>query len=299
MQFGAMLHPFSSFADLAGLVEFAQRAEDNGFGWLSIPDHTLFPVSEEPLMGEIWYDAMVLGTHLADRTSRIRMAFQILVLPQWHPIRLAKQLATLDVVCGGRIDVGVGVGWLEPEFAMLGEDFAGRGRRMDEYLDVMKSIWTTHPSEFHGTWFDFADASGKPKPVQQPHPPLLIGGTWRRSARRAARAGDGWMPLDIPDGELGQAMSLLRAEATAAGRSLDGFSVYGRLPLFVHNEAFREHAEVAGAAGIGLLDGDYGKAIDYVHQAAEQGYTHLFVELPAATQIDELKPFRRHVIDKL
>jgi probable F420-dependent oxidoreductase len=294
-----MLHPFSSFADLPALVDFAQQAEDAGFGWLSIPDHTLFPVAEEPLMGEIWYDAVVLGTHLADRTSTIRLAFQILVLPQWHPIRLAKQLATLDVISAGRIDVGVGVGWLESEFAMLGEDFAARGRRMDEYIGVLKSIWTTDPSEFHGTWFDFTDASGKPKPVQRPHPPLLIGGTWQRSARRAATLGDGWMPLDIPPDEFADAMTLLRAEAGAIGRALDGFHIYGRLPLFVHNEAFREHAEVAGAAGIGLLDGDYAKAIDYVQTAAEQGYTHLFVELPAATQVEELEPFRRNVIDKL
>jgi probable F420-dependent oxidoreductase len=294
-----MLHPFSSFDDLRGLVDFAQRAEGAGFTWLSIPDHTLFPVSEEPLMGSIWYDAVVLGTHLADRTSTIRTAFQIIVLPQWHPIRLAKQLATLDVVSGGRIDVGVGAGWLESEFAMLAEDFTRRGARMDEYLNVVKAIWTTHPSSFHGEWFSFDDASGLPKPVQQPHPPLLIGGTWRRSARRAATVGDGWMPLDIPEGELSEAMALLRAEAELAGRSLDGFQVYGRLPLFVHNEAFREHAEVAGAAGIGLLDGDYGKAIEYVQWAEVQGYTHLFVELPAGTQAEELEPFRRNVIDRL
>jgi hypothetical protein len=95
-------------------------------------------------------------------------------------------------------------------------------------------------------------------------------------------------------------MDLLRAEMTRVGRTLDSsFHIYGRLPLFEHNAASREHAETAGSAGIGLLAGDYGKAIEYIAHAGEQGYTHLFVELPAATQIDELEPFRRNVIDKL
>lgn len=297
MHFGAMLHPFSSFDDLPALVAFAQRAEQAGFSYLSIPDHTLFPMSEEPLMGRMWYDALVLGTHLADRTSTIRLTFQILVLPQRHPVHLAKQIATLDIVSGGRVDVGLGVGWLEGEFDMLGADFASRGRRMDEYIAVMKAIWTTHPSEFQGEWFSFSDASGLPKPAQSPHPPILIGGTWRPSARRAATVGDGWMPLDIPEAELDAAMALLRSEMDLAGRTLDGFQVYGRLPLFVHSTASREHAEIAGAADIGLLGGDYGKAADHVRRAEEQGYTHMFVELPAEDQAEKLEPFRRHVID--
>jgi probable F420-dependent oxidoreductase len=299
MHFGAMLHPFSSFEDLPALVAFAQRAEHEGFSYLSIPDHTLFPMAEEPLMGKTYYDAVVLATHLADRTTTIRLAFQILVLPQWHPIHLAKQLATLDLISGGRVDVGLGVGWLKGEFDMLGAEFKTRGRRMDEYIEIMKAIWTTHPTEFHGEWFDFADASGLPKPVQSPHPPILIGGTWGPSARRAARLGDGWMVLDIPEDEFDEAMTLLRTERELAGRSMDGFQIYGRVPLFAHNAASREHAEIAGAAGIGLLDGDYGKAVEYVQRAEAQGYTHMFVELPAATQIDELEPFRRNVIDKL
>jgi alkanesulfonate monooxygenase SsuD/methylene tetrahydromethanopterin reductase-like flavin-dependent oxidoreductase (luciferase family) len=170
---------------------------------------------------------------------------------------------------------------------------------MYEYIAVMKAIWTTHPAEFHGEWFSFNEASGLPKPVQSPHPPILIGGTWAPSARRAARLGDGWMPLDIPDAEFEAAMALLRSELDLAGRDPVGFPIYGRLPLFVHSAASREHAEIAGASGIGLLDGDYGKALDQVGRAAAQGYTHLFVELPVDGQAGELEPFRRHVIDRL
>jgi hypothetical protein len=94
-------------------------------------------------------------------------------------------------------------------------------------------------------------------------------------------------------------MALLSSELARAGRTLDGFQLYGRLPLFVHTPAAREHAEIAGAAGIGRLDGDYGKAAEQVGRAEAQGYTHLFVELPAEGQAEELEPFRRRVIDVL
>jgi probable F420-dependent oxidoreductase len=294
MKYCTTLYPYASFTGgIPDMVAFTERADALGFHSVLIPDHSIFPVEQERLMGQPWHDALIMAGHLAAKTSRIRLAFGVLVLPQRNPVQLARQLATLDEISAGRIDAGFGVGWLKEEFDALGEDFHTRGARMDEYLRLMKTLWTTHPSSFQGRWFSFTDASFQPKPIQQPHPPIIIGGTWRHSAKRAAEFGDGWWPLDIPDAELDDAMALLDRELARVGRTKANFAIFGHLPLFPHTPEAREHAEEAGAAVMGDLNGDPGRTREYIARAEQRGYTHLWVELPADRQTAELERFAR------
>jgi probable F420-dependent oxidoreductase len=296
VRFGAQLYPYASFGDLAEIVEFAKAAEAAGFDYVCIPDHTIFPVEQEPLMGQDWYDPLIIATHLANNTSTIRLNFSVLVLPQRHPVHTAKQIATVDVISGGRVDVGIAVGWLKDEFEHLGENFHDRGRRTDEYIRVMQTLWTTHPCAFDGEWVSFANASFHPKPVQKPHPPIQIGGSWRASAARAAEFGSSWAPLDVPAEEWDDAVALLRAELEQRGRDAEGFPIYTRLPLFSHSDASREHAEEAGSLGIQVLDGDPEKAIEFIRAAEASGVTHQWVELPVGRQLEELDAFSKNVI---
>lgn len=149
-------------------------------------------------------DGVVLAAMIAQHSSRMRVGTYIVILGQRNPLVFARQVATLDHVTDGRVNLGVGVGWSREEYESIGIPFDRRGARVDEYIDAMKALWTEDPSEFHGEFADFGPLRAFPKPVQQPHPPVLIGGQSRRGIRRAADKGDGLIlyNLEIRDIEV-------------------------------------------------------------------------------------------------
>jgi probable F420-dependent oxidoreductase len=162
----------------------------------------------------------VLG-FLAATTTRLVLSTGVLVLPAHHPVIMAKRLATLDALSRGRLRLCVGVGWMREELEACGVDFASRGRRTDECIDVMRALWAdTEPegATFEGEFFRFAHAHTHPKPHQAGGIPIHIGGHSTASIRRAARRGDGWHPLGIRGEELRTALGQLHDEAAAAGR---------------------------------------------------------------------------------
>ena len=301
MKFGIQLHPWHSFPDQLAIREFVVRAEAAGYDYVNIPVHTVLPLDQEPLMGRAWWDPMVMTAHLAAHTERIRFAFYVLPLPQYEPVNLAKQIATLDVLSGGRIDVGVGVGWLAGEFAMMGADFHTRGARADEYVRVLKALWTSDPVDFEGAFVKLHRASFHPKPVQQPHPPIFIGGSWRVSAARAARIGDGWLPMGTSDEEFAAAVELLHSELAKAGRPAKGFPLGNRIPMFEPSPEATAHAIEAGASVQKYLNGDYDAAIERVHRFAEHGVTHMWLEhsLDYRSKLAEMEEFAERVIRPL
>ena len=183
-------------------------AEDLGFDSVWIPDHIIVPKAVEERYGPVYYDAMSVLAYLAGITSRVRLGTTVLVLPYRHPIVLAKQIASIDQLSEGRLIFGVGVGWAEVEFAVLNLPFAERGRRTDEALRLMRTLWTQDNPTFAGPYHTFSDILCQPQPVQQPLP-IWIGGNSRAALRRTAAFADGWHPIDLAPEALRQEWATL------------------------------------------------------------------------------------------
>lgn len=160
-------------------------------------------------------------TYLAAVTDRIRLGTGICLVPQRNPVYTAKQVVDLDNLSGGRVDFGIGIGWLAEEFEVLGVPFERRGARTDEYLQVMRTLWCDETSEFHGDLYDLPACRMYPKPVQSPHPPVHVGGESDAALRRVARHGQGWYSFNrLPD-QLPEALDRLDAALDAEGRTRD------------------------------------------------------------------------------
>jgi probable F420-dependent oxidoreductase len=286
MKFGIGLAPFDRWAgyeDMAAAVSAAERA---GFSYVTLPDHVIVPEGpDQPRSGVVFPDVIPLSAFLAARTTSIRLVFAALVVPIRHPVVLAKQLATVDQVSGGRLGVVVGSGWLRSECEALGVGFEDRGQRTDEYLRVMKACWTMDRPTFDGRYVAFPPSAVEPKCLQQPHIPLWIGGNGPRPERRVVELGDGWAPLTGTFAERASGISRLRERAAAAGRDPDRLSFVGgmrvgaldaqsaRLTRGHHvMERDTEDADRRQAGGSG-------EALDSVAAAEAAGFTHMGVEL--------------------
>ena len=181
------------------IVTAAQRAEALGFDAILLNDHLI--VKGPPEMVASWgnvYEPLTTMAYLAARTERIKLATSVLILPHRNPILTAKTVATLDQFSNGRIILGVGAGWLESEFAALAVSHGDRGARTDEYLKVCQACWASDPISFQGAYHQFDDMHCSPKPVQQPHPPIWIGGSSKAALRRAAEFAAVWQPVPTP-----------------------------------------------------------------------------------------------------
>ena len=203
------------------LARRARLAEEVGFESFWIGDHVALPFSETPggdPPGQPRLEAVVALAYMAALTSRVRLAIGVIVLPQRQPVLLAKQLTTIDVLSKGRLIVGIGVGYLEPELRALGASLADRGARTDEYLAAMRALWDEPAPSFSGRFVSFADVIERPRPVQRPHPPIVIGGHSPAAYRRAVRAGNGWHGWDLDLEHTAQALAALRDTASRFGR---------------------------------------------------------------------------------
>ena len=218
--------------------ELAVAAEERGFESMWIPEHSHIPTSREtPFPGggdlpKTYYDVMdpfiALGAAAAV-TKTIRLATGICLVIQRDPLQTAKEVATLDQISGGRFIFGGGAGWNREEMADHGTDPKTRGRLMKERIEAMKVIWANEKAEYHGEFVDFDEMMTRPKPVQQPHPPIVVGGSFPHGAKRAIDLGDEWMPVGGRDADVVDIKSQFRQMAAEAGREPDslGLSVYG------------------------------------------------------------------------
>jgi probable F420-dependent oxidoreductase len=212
--------------DPHALVDLAVRAEELGLDSVWVHDH-VFNVGHvlDRIGGRPYYEPLTLLSFVAARTRRIRLGTSVLVLPYHNPIRLAKTAATLDVLSGGRLILGVGVGSIEGEIQAMGNAFKERGAFSDEAIAVMRALWSQEDPSFDGTYSRFSGMKFSPKPLQQPSIPIVIGGVSRAAIRRAARVGDGWQPLGLSPEALGEAMAVLREEAQVASRDVSKIPV--------------------------------------------------------------------------
>lgn len=202
MHFGATIFPT---ADAMPMAELGPALEERGFESLWVAEHTHIPASRKsPWPGgadlpQMYYETMdpfVALTAAAAATTTLKVATGITLVPQHHPITLAKQVASIDQISGGRFILGVGGGWNAEEMENHGGDFSTRWKLMRESIEAMKAIWADDPAEYHGDMIDFDPIWSKPKPVQTPHPPIHVGGASPWGPRRAARYGNGWMPIN-------------------------------------------------------------------------------------------------------
>jgi len=177
-------------------VAVAKAAEEAGFDSVWTAEHVVLPdpqVAASPIPPQTpLLDPAVALAHVAAETRTIRLATGIIILPQRNPVVLAKELASVDVLSGGRLVFGLGAGYLEPEFEAVGATFAERGERTDEYIEAMLALWTQEKPRFEGRFVSFSGIDAQPRPIQKPHPPIVVGGMSPPALRRAVRWGNGW-----------------------------------------------------------------------------------------------------------
>ncbi|WP_042374865.1 LLM class F420-dependent oxidoreductase [Streptacidiphilus neutrinimicus] len=235
----------------------ATAAEAQGFARLWCGEHVVLvdaPASRYPYSadGRIavpadadWLDPLLALGFAAAVTSRIELATGVLLLPEHHPVVVAKQAATLDVLSAGRFSLGVGAGWSAEEFAALGVPFAGRGRRTDEYLAAMRTLWSEDPASFAGEFTRFEAIRVNPKPLRGGRLPVLAGGNSDTALRRAATLADGWYGFNVALAEVPGRVAVLADECARIGRALDELTVAVAL-----TDGAPEHLPELAAAGV-------------------------------------------------
>jgi probable F420-dependent oxidoreductase len=184
-------------------------------------------------------EQLSLMAFIAGKTRALRLISSVMILPHRNPVVTAKMLATIDVLSGGRVTVGVGVGWMREEFEALGApDFDRRGAASDEYIRIFKALWTQDPASFHGEFYRFEAIRCLPHPVQKPHPPIWIGGHSKAALRRVARLGDGWHPVGanpaapLRPPELRALLAELHRLTEAEGRDPSTLTISYKAPIY-------------------------------------------------------------------
>jgi probable F420-dependent oxidoreductase len=233
MKFGASMF-FTDYSMTPAAL--ARALEERGFDMVWAPEHSHIPLSRKtpfPLGAELpkrYYDVMdpfVTLTAAAMATKTLKVATGVCLIAQRDPIQTAKLVASIDRVSNGRFVFGVGNGWNQDEMENHGTDFATRHKRARENIEAMQAIWTEDAAEYHGEFVDFGPMAANPKPVQSPYPPILVGGAFPYSARRAVRYGDGWMPqvTDRSPTPLAELIPRFRQMAAEADRDPMGFDI--------------------------------------------------------------------------
>ncbi|MGE0826676.1 MAG: LLM class F420-dependent oxidoreductase [Candidatus Binatia bacterium] len=236
MDYGIVLPHFGSFARedaTQRVVAAAEAAEALGYSTIWVVDHVVFPAKMEGYAfnpNDPMLEPMTVLAALALKTKSVKLGTAVLVLPYRHPLYTAKTLATIDVLSGGRLVVGVGAGWLEGEFNAFGVPITERGGRTNETIDSMKILWTEETASYSGKHFQFSEVKCLPQPLQKPRPPILIGGMTKGALQRVARRGDGWIAMGKSPDDLKAPFDTLRELTVKANRKPEELQI-NMLPL--------------------------------------------------------------------
>jgi len=228
---------FNHLTQPSYIAQAARFIDDAGFHSVWVPEHVLFfpeyaskyPYADDgrvPGDPQGVLDPFTALTFVAAHTSRLRLGTGICLVPQRQPVYTAKMVADLDYLSGGRVDFGVGIGWLAEEFAALGMDFRVRARRCAEYVDAMKALWRDGVTSFSGETLDIPACYFNPKPVQKPHPPIFFGGESDAALSRVATQGDGWYGFDLDPAGVREHLARLERKLSKAGRSRKDIQVF-------------------------------------------------------------------------
>ena len=291
MQYGVILPNVGPMATIENLERISRRAEDMGYSGVFLSDHIAvpselrsaypyrsdgrFPLSADDLILE----PITALAYLAAVTARVHLGFSVLILPYRHPVLNAKMLATLDVISGGRLILGAGVGWMAEEFVALDADYPARGAVTDQHIATLRALWT-NPAP--GATVAASDANNvviSPKPVQAPHPPIWTGGISPPALRRAANLGDGWHGVRQSPGDVARVASKIAEMRLGSGRTMDGYEISLRAGVDVSERHFPGEGRTP-------LRGSADQISDDLDAYAEAGLTYLVVE-PRASNPDE------------
>jgi probable F420-dependent oxidoreductase len=317
MQIGFDLPTRGAIASAETIARLAAEGEAMGFDYLTLSDHIVIPkdirarypyseTGEFPAGGRnIWFEQLISAAYVAGKTSRLRFVTSVMVVPHRPAVLTAKMLATIDILSGGRLTVGVGAGWMKEEFEALGAPpFAERGAVTDEYLAAFRALWTEDNPHFKGRYVRFSDMVMAPKPVQKPHPPLWIGGESPAALRRVARLGDGWYPIGTNPQHPLDTLSRMRAGIERMRRLV---AEVGRDPaqITIACRIQRHGPRVPALADNGerrLFSGAAAEVIGDFHAFAELGVGAVDLSFVGKTEdatLADMKRFREEVASRL
>jgi probable F420-dependent oxidoreductase len=274
MQLGFGLPVSGSWATAANMTHIARQAEAAGYRSLWTFQRLLHPASGEwgPMYHAV-HDPVIVLAHVAAVTERARLGVAILNAPFYSPILLAKQLTTLDEVSGGRLDAGLGLGWAPEEFAAVGVPIQRRGARTEEFIRCLKAIWTDDIVSFDGEFYSMPPSRVDPKPVQRPHPPLLLGGSADRALNRVGRLADGWISSSRQDlTTIGTSIAAITSAAQQVERDPDALRFVVRGVLRLSDTSSDEGTRRP-------LHGTAQQIRDDLSRLRDQGVTEVFLDL--------------------
>lgn len=278
MILGVNLPNYSSLGNREAMIAIAERAEALGYASLWTSDHILVPKNLPEPYGNL-LESFTTLSYLAAHTEHIRLGTGILVLPQRNPLLVAKQAATIHHLSGGRLTLGVGIGWIKQEYGFLRADFGSRGRLANEYIRALRELFDSDAPEFHGEHVSYSDAIFSPRPKIPI--PILVGGSSRGALERAAKLGDGWHGLRLSP-----------ESARAAIETMDELGHKERFEVSLRVQA-RVGATVDHAEPSATLHGDAREIIEQVHRYADAGVEHLVIEPFSSNLPDFLEQLER------
>lgn len=272
MKFGVFLPSHGPAKSPQAVKQVAQAAEQAGFDSLWAADHVLV---HQRFSDFCLIETFVTLGYVAAITDTVSLGTTVLVLPQRDPILAAKQAAAVDQYSNGRLILGIGVGWMEDEYRYLRTDFTRRGRMMDEWIDVMRVLWSEEQPSFQGEWINFEESAFEPKPAQAGGPPLTIGGLSDAAIRRAATKASGWHPIQIEPEEVAAGAAKLRAWADGEPRTV----------------IFHARTELGDQADpeVSILRGSMSEINDRIGRYAEAGVEHMLFDFNTTPTADAIQ----------
>jgi probable F420-dependent oxidoreductase len=310
LEFGLDVGIYGRLATREHILELAELAESSGFDAIWLADHVIFPttfnspypysttgtfpvdMSQEPLLEPIATMGVLVGA-----TKQVKIGTAVLIIPYRNPVLLARMLVTFDVLSGGRIVLGAGVGWLAEEFAALeSKPFAARGRVTDEYIEVIKRICQGGEVSFQGDHYQLEPVISKPGSVQRPHPPILIGGISNAALRRVARLADGWLSTALGAEKIVERLGLLRSLCEAQGRSFADLTLYHK--LFINIGEARQGTDGSRDWGTGSK----AQILDDIRRLIDLGYDGVVIRYrgsEAEAQRNQLRIFIDEIMSKV
>ena len=306
MKYGFSLIVRGNDATPDSFARIAERAEALDIDSLWCSAHVILPpqvksgyvlmpgVMHPEHWKERYWEPFTVLSYLAAVTSKITLGTSVVIVPMHNPFELAKQVAEVDQLSGGRFVFGIGVGWFEEEFEVLGQDFHNRGARTDEAIELMKVLWAEDPVSFAGKHYRVENAFFAPKPVQQPSPPIWVAGGSKAALKRAARCADAWHPARPSLENLREARVVLNGYLEEAGRTPESLEIAVKLPLIFQDGP--------PASGQPPTQGRVTDIVDAIEAYREAGASQLvldFVPESMATALDTMERFAQEVRPRL